>query len=146
MEEKQVFKYEDIEIGEELEASYELNLDLVREYAQGIGDHNPWFLEDCQPLGGAVAHPTLIAYKNLQLVKSKYSLAGCVDVSHEIQFLRPARVGQTIQLKGRLVDKYIKREREYLVVEYLAMDEQGNELCRDRNTLLLRYQKRTPSI
>ena len=142
MEEKQVLKYEDIQIGEELETEYELTPDLVQEYAQGIDDRNPWFLQDWPTLGGPVAHPALVAYQNLKLIKSKYSLAGCVDVRHDVRFLRPVRPGQTIRLKGRLVDKYIKREREYVVVECLALDEDGQEVCRDRNTLLLRYQKR----
>lgn len=109
MDEKQDLKYEDIQIGEEFAAVYKLNLDLVREYAQGIDDYNPWFLQDCPPWGGPVAHPTLVASQNVKLFSSKYSLAGCVDVRHEIQFLRPARLGQTIQLKGRVADKYIKR-------------------------------------
>ena len=142
MEEKQILKYDEIQIGEELETQYELTPDLVKEYAQGIDDYNSWFLQDCPTLGGAVAHPTLIAYQNLQLLKTKYSLAGCVDVRHDIQFLHPARLGQTIRVKGRLADKYIKREREYLVVEHITLDEEGWELCRDRQTLLLRYQKR----
>lgn len=144
MEEKQVLKYEEIRIGEELEAQYELTPELVREYAQGIDDYNPWFLQDCPPLEGPVAHPSLIFWQNLNLIKSRYSLAGCVDVRHDVQLLRPVRVGQTIRLRGRLADKYVKREREYVVVECLALDEEGREVCRDRNTLLLRYQKRTP--
>jgi hypothetical protein len=51
-------------------------------------------------------------------------------------------MGKVIKLYGKLVDKYVKRGREYLVMECRSVDEDGIELCRDRRTIIIRYAKR----
>ena len=43
---------------------------------------------------------------------------------------------------GTLVDKYLKRGREYLVMDCRSVDEDGIEICRDRRTIIVRYTKR----
>ena len=55
--------------------------------------------------------------------------------------VNPARVGTTIKVYGTLVDKYLRRGREYLVMECRSVDEDGIEICRDRRTIIIRYAK-----
>jgi len=85
-----------------------------------------------------------VAQLSLRLPKTKYETKGWVHVKHDTTFLRPAQVGQTIRLWGRISDKYIRREREWAEYEYRIVDEVGEEICRGKNTMLFRYQKRSP--
>jgi acyl dehydratase len=141
MDEKQPMVFEDLAVGEEYSDEYVLTPDLAREYAEGIEDLNPWYLED-SPFGGLIANPILIVAQHVRLLKTKYVTAGNVHTRHETQFLNPARVGKKIHVYGTLVDKYIKRGREYLVLECRSVDEDGIEICRDRRTVMTRYAKR----
>jgi acyl dehydratase len=76
------------------------------------------------------------------IFKTRYATAGNVHTRHETQFLNPARIGKMIKVYGTLVDKYLKRGREYLVMECRSVDEDGIEICRDRRTIIIRYAKR----
>jgi acyl dehydratase len=138
---KEPIVFEDMSVGEEYTDEYLLTPELAREYATGIEDPNPWHLEH-SPFGGPVANPILIVAQHVRLFKTKHATAGNVHTRHETQFLNPARIGKKIKVSGKLVDKYIKRGREYLVMECRSVDEDGVEICRDRRTIITRYAKR----
>jgi acyl dehydratase len=141
MNDKPSLDFEVLPIGEEYTDEYVLTAEMARDYAEGVADLNPWYLEH-SPFGGLVANPMLIVAQHARLFKTRYTTAGNVHTRHETQFLNPARIGKTIKVYGRLVDKYLKRGREYLVMECLSVDEDGIELCRDRRTIIIRYAKR----
>jgi acyl dehydratase len=138
---KEPIVFEDMSVGEEYTDEYLLTPELAQEYATGIEDSNPWHLEH-SPFGGPVANPILIVAQHVRLFKTKHATAGNVHTRHETQFLNPARIGKKIKVSGKLVDKYIKRGREYLVMECRSVDEDGVEICRDRRTIITRYAKR----
>jgi acyl-CoA thioesterase FadM len=52
----------------------------------------------------------------------------------EHQFLRPMKLGSKITIRGRIVDKYTKRGRNYIVSELETVDEAGEVLMRSRET------------
>jgi acyl dehydratase len=141
MDDKQPMVFEDLPIGEEFADEYVLTPDLARDYAEGIADVNSWYLEH-SPFGGPVANPILIVAQHARLFKTKYITAGNVHTRHETQFLNPARIGKVIKVYGKLVEKYLKRGREYLVMECRSVDEDGIEICRDRRTIITHYAKR----
>jgi acyl dehydratase len=141
MDDKQAMVFEDLPIGEEYADEYVLTAELARDYAEGIDDPNPWYLEH-SPFGGPVASPMLIVAQHARLFKTKYLTAGNVHTRHETQFLNPARLGKVIKVSGTLVEKYRKRGREYLVMECRSVDEDGIEICRDRRTIITQYAKR----
>ncbi len=141
MDEKKPMVFEQMPLGEEYADEYVLTPELAQEYAVGIEDYHSWYLEQ-SPFGGPIANPILIVAQHARLFKTIYATAGNVHTRHETQFLNPARIGKTIKISGKLVDKYIKRGREYLVVECRSVDEDGVEICRDRRTIVTRYEKR----
>jgi acyl dehydratase len=141
MDDKRAMVFEDLPIGEEYADEYVLTAELARDYAEGIDDPNPWYLER-SPFGGPVANPMLIVAQHARLFKTKYLTAGNVHTRHETQFLNPARLGKVIKVSGTLVEKYRKRGREYLVMECRSVDEDGIEICRDRRTIITQYAKR----
>src|SRR5262245_19852051 len=140
MDDKQPMVFEAMPIGGQYEDEYVLTPELARDYAEGVEDLNPWYLEQ-SPFGGAVANPILIVAQHARLLKTKYATAGNVHTRHQTQFLNPARIGKVIKVYGKLVDKYLKRGREYLVMECRSADEDGIEICRDRRTIITRYAK-----
>ncbi len=126
MDDKQPMVFEELPSGEEYADEYVLTPELARDYAEGIEDANPWYLEH-SPFGGPVANPILIVAQHTRLFKTKYLTAGHVHTRHETQFLNPARIGKVIRMTGKLVGKYLKRGREYLVMECQSIDEDGIE-------------------
>ena len=52
----------------------------------------------------------------------------------EHQFLRPMKPGGKIFIHGKIVDKYVKRGRNYMVADYETVDEEGEVLMRSRET------------
>jgi acyl dehydratase len=141
MDDKQPMVFEDLPIGEEYADEYVLTPEMTRDYAEGVADPNPWYLGH-SPFGGPVANPMLIVAQHARLFKTSYSTAGNVHTRHETQFLNPARLGKVIKVYGTLVDKYLKRGREYLMTECRSVDEDGIEICRDRRTIIICYAKR----
>jgi len=52
----------------------------------------------------------------------------------EHEFLKPMKVGSKIFIRGKVVDKYVKRGRNYVVAEFETVDEAGEVLLRSRET------------
>ena len=52
----------------------------------------------------------------------------------EHEFLKPMKIGSKIFIRGKIVDKYVKRGRNYLVSEFETVDEAGEVLLRSRET------------
>ena len=52
----------------------------------------------------------------------------------EHEFLKPLKVGSRVFIRGKVVDKYVKRGRNYLVSDYETVDEDGEVLMRSRET------------
>jgi len=52
-------------------------------------------------------------------------------------FLNPLPVGSRVRSRARVVDKYRRRDRPYVVVECLTETEDGTQILRSRATLLI---------
>ena len=52
----------------------------------------------------------------------------------EHELLKPMKKGSKIFIRGRVVDKYTRRGRNYLVSDYETVDEVGDVLLRSRET------------
>ena len=63
----------------------------------------------------------------------------------EHEYFQPIRLGSKIIKKGRIVDKYTKRGRDYFVTEVETFDEKGTLLFRSRETTMMSMmRKETP--
>jgi acyl dehydratase len=54
----------------------------------------------------------------------------------EQEFLKPMKLGSKIFIRGRVVDKYVKRGRNYMVTDLETLDEAGEVLMRSRETAI----------
>jgi hypothetical protein len=55
----------------------------------------------------------------------------------DFQFLEPIRPGMRVRSRGRVVDKYERRGKPYMVTEFVTEDERGTPLVRGRFTQML---------
>jgi hypothetical protein len=66
---------------------------------------------------------------------AKFSnLKSAIWAKSEHEFLKPFRMGTKIRIRGRIVDKFIKRGRFYKVAEFETLDENGEVIMRSRET------------
>jgi hypothetical protein len=52
----------------------------------------------------------------------------------EQEFLKPLKLDSKIFIRGKVVDKYVKRGRNYMVTDLETVDEAGEVLMRSRET------------
>ena len=129
--------YEALAVGEEFVSDTHLvTPEDVEAYAFAVGDDNPWF-SGPSPFGGPVAHPTLMANQALSLRHSKYIVHAGLHAKMEFSFLEPVRPGMRVRSRGRVIDKYERRGRQYMVTAYVTEDETGAPLVRGQFTQML---------
>jgi acyl dehydratase len=137
MSEFPVLSFDILKVGEEFVSDTHLvTPEDIETYAFAVDDHHPWF-SGPSPFGGAVAHPTLMANQALHLRHSKYVVHAGLHAKMEFSFLEPVRPGMRVRTRGRVIDKYIRRGRQYMVTEYVTEDETGTPLVRGQFTQML---------
>ncbi|MFC2016240.1 MaoC family dehydratase [Chloroflexota bacterium] len=123
------------EIGDEFEP---LEMTITKEMAMrncwSIDDYNPWYMED-SPWGGRIVSPMQPVIGQNPSVWGYYAPArAALHTQQEFEFINPLKIGKKITVSGKLVDKYVKRGRTYIVSEHLVTDEDGNKICVMRKT------------
>lgn len=138
---RKTFDYETIEIGEVLGRKEVLITDeMVRTCAHAIESTHPWYFED-SPYGGRIAPPTIFDNDTLNMLDEQYERFGSIHAKQAWEFKHPARVGKKVTLTVRVIDKYVRRERPYIIMELVAVDEDGLEICRGKHTSLMRLHR-----
>lgn len=129
--------YETLTVGEEFVSDTHLvTPEDIEAYAFAVEDEHPWF-SGPSPFGGPVAHPTLMANQALLLRHGKYIVHAGLHAKMEFNFLEPVRPGMRVRSRGRVIDKYERRGRQYMVTEYHTEDERGTPLVRGQFTQML---------
>jgi len=129
--------YEALQVGEEFVSDEHLvTPEDVETYAYAVEDHHPWF-SGASPFGGPIAHPTLLGNQALRLRHGRYIVRAGLHAKMEFEFLEPIRPGVRVRSRGRVIDKYERRGKPYMVTEFSTADEQGTVLVRGRFTQML---------
>jgi acyl dehydratase len=132
-----VISFDRLVVGEEFRSGEHLVIpEDVETYAWAVDDHDPWFFGS-GPFGGPVAHPTLLANQALFLRHSRYVVPAGLHARMAFEFLGPVRLGTRARTTGRVVDKYVRRDKPYMVTEYRTVDDEGNPLVAGRFTQML---------
>jgi acyl dehydratase len=125
--------YDAVQVGEQFTSN-----DLVVKpedldtFAYAVDDHHPWYFED-SPFGGPIVHPTLLANQALMMRHNKFVVDAGLHAAMQFEFIEPIRVGMRVRTRGKVVDKYEKRGRHYMVTEFVTTEE-------DTGQMLLRGQ------
>jgi acyl dehydratase len=104
----------------------------VARYEAGTEDRHPWY-RDTSPFGGAVA-PALLLHSEVYRDLSWYlpNLIGNLHARQEWELFHPFLVGTAVRTRSTVVERYVKRNREYIVNEVLVTDLDGRWLQRSR--------------
>ncbi len=110
----------------------EITPDLVRHYAEAVGDENPRFFGD-SPFGRPVA-PALILHSEVYRNISWYlpNIYGNLHAKQEWELFQPVMVGDTLTTRSLIVDRYVKRDRDYVVNEVTCFGSDGRIVSRSR--------------
>ena len=61
-------------------------------------------------------------------IQAKYPVK-LLNVGNEYEFKHPVKPGTLLTVRGKITNKYFKRERTYLDAEITTTDEHGNVVC-----------------
>jgi acyl dehydratase len=129
--------YDALTIGEEFVSDTLLvTPEDVETYAFAVSDDHPWF-SGPSPFGGPIAHPTFAANQALRLRHSRYVVHAGLHAKMQFEFLEPIRVGMRVRSRGRVIDKYERRGKQYMVTEFVTEDDTGTPLVRGQFTQML---------
>jgi acyl dehydratase len=123
----------DVYVGRDMGGhEYRVTADLVRRYEDGTDDRNAWY-RDRSPFGGAVA-PALLFHSEVYRNLSWYlpNLIGNLHAKQEWELFHPMLIGDTVRTHSTVVERYCKRNREYVVNEVVIAGADGCWLQRSR--------------
>jgi hypothetical protein len=66
--------------------------------------------------------------------QARPGLKAAIWAKTEHEFIKPMKIGAKVFIRGKVVEKYVKRGRNYLVAEYETRDENGELLMKSRET------------
>jgi acyl dehydratase len=105
--------------------------DVVQTYSEGVDDFNPWYFGD-SPFGGPVA-PALALHSEVYKDLSWYlSIFGNLHARQEWELFHPTMVGEDVTARSQVVERYSKRDRDYVVNEVTVYGADGRLLNRGR--------------
>jgi acyl dehydratase len=106
--------------------------EMVQAYAETTGDHNLWY-SGPSPFGGPVA-PALICHSEVYTYGGWYlkNIHGSLHAKQEWELFHPIMVGDRIGSRSLIVDRYVKRDRDYVVNEVSLFGPDGRILSRAR--------------
>jgi hypothetical protein len=112
MAEQKPFNYNAVQVGEEL-GSYEyvLTQEMLDNFRKAVDDPEAPF-------------PTLAVKHDATAFAMVYEdTTGGVNAGNEVEFFNPPIPGKKIMVTGRIHDKYLRRDKPYMVIEATAIDE-----------------------
>lgn len=134
-----VMNYDAIVVGEDLGcADYTLTAEITDKLLEAVEDFHPWHTQD-SPFGSRIGHPITAAIYCMSLFLQHFIFPeGAIHAKQRWAFLNPFRHGTTVRTRGRVIDKYIKKERKYVVVEMRSEErESGIPVLEGQSTILL---------
>ena len=140
MIEFKTISYEGVTVGEEfISDDFLIKPEDVETFAFAVDDHDAWyFADEPTPFGGNITHPVLLGNQALFMRHGKYIVPAGLHAKMQYEFVEPIRVGMLVRTRGKLIDKYEKRGRHYMVTEFATRDEEtGTLLVRGQFTQML---------
>lgn len=133
MEAQPFHKAHEVVVGMDLGGrEYDVTPELVRQYAAGTAEKNDLYVRPGlfeRPLA-----PALLFHSEVYRDLSWYlpNLIGNLHAAQEWEIFRPFLVGDRVRTHSTVVERYTRRNREYLVNEVVITDMSGTWLQRSR--------------
>jgi len=134
--------YDFFYIGQELPVYvHTVNAEEIDNFCKLFKEKNPVYLSDEAAeragLPGRIAPPMMVRYyahfQNVFKGFGKTVPGHSIHASGEYHFLHPVRPGDTISTTGRVIDKYIKRDKKFLCFELISKNMNGETVVINRH-------------
>jgi hypothetical protein len=130
--------FEDIEVGDQLGS---IDVRFTREGVEGLissdDEHDAWYEALSEGGGGII--PCLATYPPVRaLFGQRFHIRGYMT-GYTGEFLRPIEHGAVLTISGRIIRKWIKRQRAYVQYEAEGIDGDGVVYFRTTRTHTLDY-------
>jgi acyl dehydratase len=129
----ELFEANEVYVGRDFGGTdYEIAPDAIENYIAATGDDHPWYRAP-SPLGYPIA-PALVVHSAVFRTFDWYlpNVFGNLHARQEWEGFSPIRAGETVHSRSVVVDRYIKRDREYVVNEVLLIGADGRIVQRSR--------------
>ena len=121
--------FEEIEVGKDLGViEWTVSEADIDKQCMLDDDPHPWFMVD-SPFDGRIAPPQIQYRPPRWLLSRNYNIRG-VFYKWEFENVKPIRPNVKIKVTGRITDKWIKNDREFVEFETVAHDDTGDLLFR----------------
>ncbi len=125
-------RFADLRVGQTLgPVTHHVTAEMIRRYASSTGDAHPDY-QDQSP----IAPPAMATIFSTRLM-GRVGIdrpSGGIHARHEYEFLAALRAGQRVTTTGRVVEKTVRRGRNYVAYETLTVDGAGRPIARCRVT------------
>lgn len=103
-------------------ASFFVTEEIVDAYLEATGDDTPAFRKGAEP---RPAPPTLAAVYMLDALGHFRNPPGGIHTKQSFTFHRPAYVGDRLESEVRILEKYSKKNRDYVAMEIVTRNQRG---------------------
>lgn len=124
------FPLHEVQVGKDLGGrAAEITPEQVRRYEAGTGGSS-----FAIPVDGAVTAPALLFHSEVYRSLAWYlpNIFGNLHARQEWELFAPLTVGASVRTRSTVVERYTKRDRDYIVNEVLLTDADGRWLQRSR--------------
>lgn len=116
----------------------------VETYAFAVEDCDPWFFAP-GPFGGPIAHPTFLANQALMMRHNHYVVPAGLHARMIYEFVSAIPLGVRARTTGTLAEKYVRRDKPYMVTDFGTATETGDALVTGRFVQMLFAGDKAPA-
>ena len=134
--------YEDLQLDKEFPVlEYPITRELVDKFTDTTKDGNPLYNDEelCKKQGLlSTLAPTGLAgiFGRLSYLQHHRMPPGGILAKQEMQFLGPFYVGDTLQVRARVTERFTKKERNFVTIESVVERAKGEEVAVVRVTAI----------
>lgn len=135
MSEKQELMYADLQLGKEFEPFYfSVDPKTVDRFLQAIQEEgNPIYqnIKVAEEWGydrPLAPHSLAAVYARSSYLKNYTMPGGGILAKQEFQFFRPVFIGDQLVCRARVVDRFLKKDRNYVVIEINTFNQDEHQV------------------
>jgi 3-hydroxybutyryl-CoA dehydratase len=117
---------------------YVLTLEAIQRYCRAVGEDHPLYFDESYArttrYGGLIAPPSIhiLLMFACTPVDDWMRSPGTINAGQSWSYNVPARPSDTISLQARALDKFIKKERLFVVHDNVFFNQHGQVICSGR--------------
>lgn len=117
---------------------YTLTREIIATFAEAMGETNPLYFDEdyarTTPYGGIVAPPSIHILLMFACTGTDDWMRspGTINAGQNWFYNVPARPGDTITMQGRALDRFIRKQRLFVVHDNVFFNQKGEVVCSGR--------------